>query len=102
MRPATTLLRSTRSAPNRRRGNLEGSITGKELAEDRLYGRAVKAFKRSCDRRRLPHFVLVEHLGLEPRTGGEKSNFFSPHAIHWNAAAKRVQPVLARAIGFSP
>ena len=71
-------------------------------AWDRRYGRGLKPFKQSRERKRLPHFVLVEHLGLEPRTAGEKSNFFSPHAIHWNAAAKRVQPLLARAIGFSP
>lgn len=72
----------------------------KTPAWDRLYARALKPFKLSRERKRLPHFILVEHLGLEARTAGEKSNFFWPHAIHWNAAAKRIQPLLACAIGF--
>ncbi len=28
-----------------------------------------------------PHFVLVEHLGFEPRTAGAKIDFFSPQAL---------------------
>src|SRR5216684_374225 len=49
----------------------------------------------------LPHLVVVEHLGLEPRTGGEKSNFFSPHQVKRGASLmRRVGPLIMRAIGF--
>lgn len=67
---------------------------------DRLYHRAIrKAFKHANSKGSLPHFVVVEHLGLEPRTGGQKSDFFSPQAIHWNRAAQRMQPLLVDALG---
>lgn len=42
----------------------------------------------------LPHVVIVEHLGLEPKTGGEKWTFFSPQPL--NAETKfmaRVAPL---------
>jgi hypothetical protein len=30
----------------------------------------------------LPHVVIVEHLGLEPKTGGQKWDFFSPQPLN--------------------
>jgi hypothetical protein len=30
----------------------------------------------------LSHVVIVEHLGLEPKTGGEKWDFFSPQPLN--------------------
>ncbi len=70
---------------------------------DRLYQSVLKkAFKHAKFKGSLPHFVVVEHLGLEPRTGGQKSDFFSPQAIHWNRAAQRMQPLLVAALGAKP
>lgn len=50
----------------------------------------------------LPHLVIIEHLGLEPRTGGAKFNFFSPQALdvkRW-PFMRRVLPLLGRALGY--
>lgn len=49
----------------------------------------------------LPHLVVVEHLGLEPKTGGERWDFFSPQLL--NAKPRelvhRVGSVLVKALG---
>jgi hypothetical protein len=48
----------------------------------------------------LPHLVVVEHLGLEPKAGGDKFNFFSPQPLNpepW--FMERVAPLLVRALG---
>jgi hypothetical protein len=49
----------------------------------------------------LPHFVIVEHLGLEPKTGGAKFDFFSPHLLRTKPRelVRRVGRLLLRAIG---
>ena len=48
----------------------------------------------------LPHMVLVEHLGMEPRTGGGRSNFFSPQPLAWEPELMgRVGRLVVRAIG---
>ncbi len=47
----------------------------------------------------LPHLVIVEHIGLEARTSGEKSNFFSPHEVNPGASLmRRVGPLIMLAI----
>jgi hypothetical protein len=50
----------------------------------------------------LPHLVVAEHLGLEPKAGGERFNFFSPQPLNpepW--FMDRVAPLLAKALGAS-
>ena len=48
----------------------------------------------------LPHVVVIEHLGLEPKTGGEKCNFFSPQPLNPEPTfMARVAPLLAKALG---
>lgn len=48
----------------------------------------------------LPHVVIVEHLGLEPKTDGEKWNFFSPQPLNPEPRfMARVAPLLVRALG---
>jgi hypothetical protein len=48
----------------------------------------------------LPHVVIVEHLGLEPKTGGEKWNFFSPQPLNPEPRfMARVAPLLVKALG---
>jgi hypothetical protein len=50
----------------------------------------------------LPHLVIVEHLGLEPKTGGDKFDYFSPQPLNIKRPPfmKRVLPLLARALGW--
>src|SRR5258708_28717660 len=50
---------------------------------DPLYQRALERELPEEARQDLPHAVVVEHFGMEPRTGGEKSNFFSPPPLKW-------------------
>jgi len=48
----------------------------------------------------LPHVVIVEHLGLEPKTGGAKFDFFSPQPLNLDQNfMTRVAPLLAKALG---
>jgi hypothetical protein len=48
----------------------------------------------------LPHVVIVEHLGLEPKTGGEKWNFFSQQPLNPEPRfMARVAPLLVKALG---
>jgi hypothetical protein len=49
----------------------------------------------------LPHLVVAEHLGLEPRTGGEKFDFFSPQAVYMKPkeVMRRVLRLVVRALG---
>lgn len=50
----------------------------------------------------LPHLVIFEHLGLEPKTGGEKFNFFSPQPLDFKRwpFMWRVGRLLALALGM--
>ena len=51
----------------------------------------------------LPHVVVIEHLGLEPKTGGEKWNFFSPQPLNMDPNfMARVAPLLVTALGARP
>jgi hypothetical protein len=51
----------------------------------------------------LPHCVIVEHLGMEPRAGGDKTNFFSPHVLNPEPNfIARMLPLLAKAFGAYP
>jgi hypothetical protein len=69
-----------------------------------------EAFKRELlggrvPLRDLPHLVIVEHLGLEPKSGGAKFDYFSPQPINIkrHTAMARSTPLLARALGmFTP
>ncbi|MHB8879270.1 MAG: hypothetical protein ACYC8T_36705 [Myxococcaceae bacterium] len=67
---------------------------------DRAYEIALgNAFRRAA-LTAPPHIVVVEHLGMDVRTHGEKSNFFSPIAVKWEPwLANRILPSVARAIG---
>jgi hypothetical protein len=49
----------------------------------------------------LPNIVIVEHLGLEPKIGGAKLDFFSPHALSMKPRELmfRVGSLLAKALG---
>lgn len=48
----------------------------------------------------LPHVVIIEHLGLEPKTSGEKWNFFSPQPLNPEPTfMARVAPLLVKALG---
>ena len=49
----------------------------------------------------LPHVVIAEHLGLEPKTGGDKYDFFSPHALSMKPRGLMypVARLLAKALG---
>jgi len=54
-------------------------VTAKQTpAWDRLYGRGLKPFKQSRERKRLPHFVLVEHLGFPSDPGAGSSKGIRP------------------------
>jgi hypothetical protein len=70
---------------------------------DRHYSeRLLKEFGRGRVRGSdLPHVVIAEHLGLEPRTGGAKLDFFSPHALSLKPRElmQRVLPLVVRALG---
>lgn len=48
-----------------------------------------------------PHMVIVEHFGLEPRAGGDKIDFFSPHLLRTKPKelVLRVARNVARALG---
>ena len=50
----------------------------------------------------LPHLVIAEHFGLEPKTGGDKFDYFSPQPLNMKRPPymKRVGPLLARALGY--
>ena len=49
----------------------------------------------------LPHVVIAEHLGLEPKTGGEKWDFFSPQPLNMKPREmmRRVGRLLVNALG---
>jgi hypothetical protein len=49
----------------------------------------------------LPHIVIVEHLGLEPKTGGAKLDFFSPHSLSMKPRElmRRVARLFVKALG---
>lgn len=48
----------------------------------------------------LPHFVVVEHLGLEAKTGGEQAYSWVPLLVkHDERILTRVGPLLLRALG---
>jgi len=67
---------------------------------DPLYQRTLEREFPEPTRKDLPHAVIVEHFGMEPRTGGEKSNFFSPQPLNWEVPLMdRVGLLLVRAIG---
>ena len=67
---------------------------------DPAYQHALETAFPEDARAGLPHMVVVEHLGMEPRTGGEKSNFFSPQSLNWEVPLMdRVGLLLVRAIG---
>ena len=69
---------------------------------DRLYQTALEQEFKNTPKANLPHVVVVEHLGLEPRTGGEKSNFFSPQPLNWDPAKEGAVRLLVKALGFEP
>jgi hypothetical protein len=70
---------------------------------ERSYSEALKSeFGRGRVRGAdLPNIVIVEHLGLEPKTGGAKVDFFSPHALSMKPRElmHRVGSLLAKALG---
>lgn len=79
---------------------VRGSEEEMERVEAICDGALRKAFGNSPSGN-FPHLVVVEHLGMEPRTDGEKSNFFSPHEVKRGASVmKRIGPLILRAIGF--
>ncbi len=70
---------------------------------DRAYTRALRTEFGGGRVRRddLPNLVIVEHLGLEPKTGGHKSNFFSPQPLNMKPRdlMRRVARLLVKALG---
>jgi hypothetical protein len=71
-------------------------------AVDRAYESALKdAFQSgSAAADNLPHFVVVEHLGLEPKGGGERWDFFSPQVLQEDERRiDRIGPLLLKAVG---
>ena len=49
---------------------------------------------------KLPHYVVIEHLGLEPVAGGEKSHFWAPiPVLHDRRLHDNVYPLLRCAVG---
>jgi hypothetical protein len=70
---------------------------------DRSYQAALdRAFPRASRSPDLPNIVIVEHLGFEPVTGGEKSNFFTMQGLTLDRRLwKRVGPLVARGLGYS-
>ena len=67
---------------------------------DPAYQHALETAFQGESRVGLPHMVVVEHLGMEPRTGGVKSNFFSPQPLNWQPGLMdRVGRLLVSAIG---
>lgn len=73
-------------------------------AVDKGYETGLKAaFAGSASRRALPHVVIIEHLGLEPRTRGEKRDFFSPQPLNPEPSfMDRIAPLLVKALGVRP
>ncbi|HET9683639.1 MAG TPA: hypothetical protein VFP15_06015 [Gemmatimonadaceae bacterium] len=74
---------------------------------DKRYERALREAFTDKPKSDLPHVVIIEHLGLEPRSGGEHSNFFSPQPLNlsrdeMDAKQERVLRLLVRAIGADP
>jgi hypothetical protein len=78
-----------------RRSEISLLHRGYEQALQREFG---KGRVRSAN---LPHVVIVEHLGMEPKTGGEKLDSFSPHVLQVNPKKLmgRAVTVLWKAIG---
>ncbi|HET7786485.1 MAG TPA: hypothetical protein VFL36_10965 [Myxococcales bacterium] len=71
---------------------------------DKHYERALQEAFSDKPKSDLPHVVIIEHLGLEPRAGEDHSNFFSPQPLNlsrdqMDAKQKRVLRLLVRAIG---
>jgi len=50
----------------------------------------------------LPDYVIVEHFGLEPRTGGEKTDFHAFFPLRREGSAPRVESLLDAALGRLP
>jgi hypothetical protein len=69
---------------------------------DRAYQTALEREFENTHDPNLPHVVVIEHLGLEPRTGGEKSTFFSPQPIQVDDAKDTVLRLVVRALGVDP
>jgi hypothetical protein len=71
---------------------------------DRQYASALRdAFSknRTAD---LPEVVIIEHLGLEPVSGGERNDFFSPQPValdldNLSPQMERVLRLLVRGLG---
>lgn len=80
--------------------HLVGDAASEEI--DRAYQTAVEEAFENAPKVDLPHVVVVEHLGLEPRTGGERSDFFSPQPIHLDPAMEPVMRLLVAALGVEP
>jgi hypothetical protein len=71
---------------------------------DKHYERALQDAFKDKTRPDLPHVVIIEHLGLQPRAGGEHSNFFSPQPLKlspdkMSPQEERVARLLVRALG---
>src|SRR5262249_17723614 len=48
---------------------------------DRQYREALQKEFASGFSPKFPNFLVIEHHGLEPKTNGDKFNYFSPHAL---------------------
>jgi hypothetical protein len=50
----------------------------------------------------LPDYVIVEHFGVEPKTGGEKADFHAFFPLRREGPAPRVKSLLDAALGRRP